>query len=99
MTNEHKYLEPTPPFNIGDKVLCIKDSQEVQLDNTVPHITALDDNGNETEINVGAVCIANYFYDVDCCLWSPFTGWVVVISGEFHKADCFRDVIEIENKE
>jgi putative sterol carrier protein len=83
-------LEPIPPFNPGDKVLCVKDAQEVNLDNSPKNIIALDDDENEVEVNVGAICTNGQIYDVDCCLWSPYTGWVVVITGEFHKADCFK---------
>lgn len=87
----NKYTEqPIPPFNPGDKVLCIKDAQEVNLDNSQRTILGLDDDDNEIDITVGSICLANAMYVVDCCLWSPYTGWVVVISGEFHKAECFK---------
>lgn len=83
-------MTPIPPFNMGDKVLCIKDAPEVNLDNTPLTILGEDEEGRPIDIVVGSICPAGKTYEVDCCLWSPHTGWIVVIGGEFHKAECFN---------
>lgn len=83
-------MTPTPPFNSGDEVLCIKNAPEVNLDNSSPTILGEDEEGWPTDIVVGSICPAGSTYKVDCCIWSPYTGWIAVIGGEFHKADCFQ---------
>lgn len=83
-------MTPIPPFNPQDEVICIKDAPQVNLDNSPITILGLDDDENEIDIPVGAICPAGTTYKVDCCLWSPYTGWIAVIGGEFHKAECFE---------
>lgn len=83
-------MTPIPPFNSGDEIICIKDADEVNLDNTPMTILGEDENGNPINIVVGSICKEGRKYKIDCCLWSPYTGWIAVIGGEFHKAECFE---------
>ena len=63
------------PFRINEKVVCINKSADMSI------------NGDLIGF---AVCLIGRKYTVNNCIWSSRAGWLVEITGEFHKASDFR---------
>jgi hypothetical protein len=67
-----------PPFQNNSKIKCINDSPEMWYD------------GREVDV---CRCTKDEIYTADFCIWAP-VGWLVVITGELHKASDFISIPE-----